>query len=94
MGERIFNLERCFNVREGFRRQDDYIPQRLHTEPLTIGPKKGAFIPREEYEEVLDDYYRQMGWEPTIGAPTRQKLQSLGLDFAAKELANLGIYGT
>ncbi len=94
MGGWIFNLERCFNVREGFRRQDDYVPQRFHTEPLTIGPKKGAFIPREEYDKLLDDYYRQRGWEPTTGVPTRQKLHLLKLTFAAEELEKLGIYGT
>jgi len=94
VGERIFNLERCFNVREGFRRQDDYIPQRFHTEPLTMGPKKGSFIPQEEYEKLLNDYYHQREWDTASGVPTRLKLYSLGLDFAAKELAKLGIYGT
>ena len=94
VGERIYNLERCFNVREGFRRQDDYIPQRFHTEPLTMGPKKGSFIPPEEYEKLLDDYYHQRGWDPTNGVPTRQKLQSIGLALAAEELGKLGFYGT
>lgn len=94
MGERIFNLERCFNVRERFHRQDDYIPQRFHTEPFTVGSKKRAFIPREEYDKLLDDYYRQREWESTTGVPTRQKLQSLRLTFASEELEKLGIYGT
>jgi len=94
MGERIFNLERCFNVREGFRRQDDYIPQRFHSEPLTVCSKKGAFIPHEEYDKLLDDYYRQREWDLTTGIPTRHKLQSLRLTFASEELEKLGIYGT
>lgn len=94
MGERIFNPERCFSLRKGLRRQDDYISQRFYTEPLTIGRKKEAFIPWEEYEKLLDDYYRQRGWDPASGVSTRQKLQSSGLAFAAERLARRGIYGT
>lgn len=44
-GERIYNLEKLFNYREGFNRNDDVVPDRFFDEPLTVGEKKGPFSP-------------------------------------------------
>ena len=54
VGERILNLERMFNVREGIRRKDDQLPKRLLTEPMSEGPNKGAVVP---LEPLVDDAY-------------------------------------
>jgi aldehyde:ferredoxin oxidoreductase len=78
VGERVFNLERMFNVREGFGRKDDVFPERILKEPMPDGPSAGHVF---EAESLLKDYYRVRGWDPKTGIPTADKLKSLGLDF-------------
>ena len=80
-GERIYNLERAFNCREGFTREDDTLPARFFEDPLTYGPHKGAVLKREEFEEVLTGYYKDRGWDLKTGIPAAGKLESLGLSF-------------
>lgn len=78
VGERIWNLDRLFNVREGMGRKDDTLPRRILTEPLRTkgGPGDGETIRR--LESFLDDYYRLRGWDPE-GRPTLRKLEALGV---------------
>jgi aldehyde:ferredoxin oxidoreductase len=80
-GERIYNLERAFNCREGFTRADDTLPDRFFEDPLTYGPHKGAVLKRDEYEKALSDYYKDRGWDLKTGKPAPEKLNSLGLGF-------------
>jgi aldehyde:ferredoxin oxidoreductase len=87
VGERINNLARAFNTREGFTRADDTLPERLLTEPLKAGTSKGHFISKKELTQMLDEYYAARGWEVETGAPTREKLIELGLENAADQLA-------
>ena len=87
VGERINNLARAFNTREGLTRADDTLPERLLTEPLKAGASKGHFISKEELTRMLDDYYAARGWNVETGAPTREKLSELGLDYVADQLA-------
>ncbi|MCX8204140.1 MAG: orotidine 5'-phosphate decarboxylase [Candidatus Nezhaarchaeota archaeon] len=75
IGERIFNLERLFNLREGFTRSDDTLPARLLKEPLPDGPSKGQVV---ELDRLLDEYYALRGWD-YLGRPSEKKLASLGL---------------
>lgn len=90
VGERINNLARVFNIREGFTRNDDSLPERLATEPVKEGGSKGQTIPMEDLNKMLDEYYAERGWTAK-GVPTRQKLLDLGLGNAVKELERLGI---
>jgi len=83
VGERINNLARAFNVREGFTRADDTLPERLMTEPLKAGASKGHFISRDELNQMLDEYYEARGWDVKTGVPTRGKLMELGLEYVA-----------
>ena len=87
-GERVNNAARIFNIREGLTRADDDLPARLKTEPLKDGGAKGAYIPQEELDFMLDEYYKERGWTAE-GVPTREKLLSLGMD---EELAELAKY--
>jgi aldehyde:ferredoxin oxidoreductase len=87
LGERVYNLERAFNVREGFGRKDDMLPSRFLHESPKSGPVKGQVF---EMEQILDDYYEARGWDKKTGNPTRTKLESLGLKFAADELEKIG----
>jgi len=74
-GERIWNLEKLFNLKTGFGRKDDTLPKRLLQEPMTEGPSKG-YLPH--LHEMLPEYYSLRGWD-TEGIPTPDKLKELGL---------------
>ncbi|NIN01088.1 MAG: aldehyde:ferredoxin oxidoreductase [candidate division Zixibacteria bacterium] len=80
-GERIFNLEKMFNLREGFRREDDRLPDRFFEEPLTMGPGKGAVLERDQFNKTLDEYYQTRSWDPKTTEPSKAKLRDLGLSF-------------
>ncbi len=86
IGERIINIERAFNVREGFSRADDRLPQRMLTEPLHTlnAPGEGEMV--REMEEFLDRYYELRGWTEH-GTPTAEKLSDLGLGEITKDMA-------
>lgn len=79
-GERIFNLEKMFNYREGFRREDDRLPDRFFEDAFTIGPKKGAVLDRANFDAMLSKYYKDRGWDPETTKPGDLKLKELGLD--------------
>jgi aldehyde:ferredoxin oxidoreductase len=81
VGERIFNLEQMFNVREGFSRKDDVFPDRIVKETLPSGLSAGKTF---EADALLADYYKQRGWDSN-GIPTEAKLQELGLGFTIKK---------
>jgi len=85
-GERVNNVARIFNIREGFSRADDDLPERIKTEPLKEGGSKGSYIPQEELEYMLDEYYDARGWTKD-GVPTKEKLISLGMEEEMAELA-------
>jgi aldehyde:ferredoxin oxidoreductase len=80
IGERVHNLQRLFNVREGFRRDDDQLPERV----MSI-PEFGIYKNQEncvigDYQALLDEYYIASGWDPDTGIPTENKLKELGLE--------------
>jgi len=91
VGERVCNLERAFNVREGITRKDDVLPKRLMEEPLPDGPYKGETFPKDVLDKMLDHWYALRGWDKETGIPTNEKLKELGLGYAAKELKSLGL---
>jgi aldehyde:ferredoxin oxidoreductase len=85
-GERINNLARLFNVREGVgTREFDTLPPKITEVPIPDkGVAKGAVVNEDEFNLGLDDYYAVRGWTNT-GVPTVKKLKELGLE----EFANL-----
>jgi aldehyde:ferredoxin oxidoreductase len=78
-GERVYNVEKLFNLREGLGRESDYPPPRFFREEMPDGPGKGSKLNREEYDRLLDEYYEARGWDKKTGEPTPEKLRSLGL---------------
>jgi aldehyde:ferredoxin oxidoreductase len=92
-GERIFNLCRAFNVREGITRKDDNLPKRF-TEPLPEGPYKGEAISKEMLNDMLDNFYEFRGWDIKTGIPTRKKLEELELGYVADNLEKHGMMPT
>lgn len=76
VGERVWNLERLYNLREGFTRAQDTLPPRLLNDAVKDGPSKGWV---SHLEPMLNEYYRVRGWD-TNGVPTPKKLRELGLE--------------
>ena len=74
-GERIWNLQKLFNVKAGYGKADDTLPKRLLEEPLKEGAPAGRVWERQP---MLDEYYSLRGWD-TEGIPTAEKLEELGL---------------
>ncbi|MEE9502013.1 MAG: aldehyde ferredoxin oxidoreductase C-terminal domain-containing protein, partial [Candidatus Aminicenantaceae bacterium] len=62
-------------------------PERLMTEPLKGGASKGQLISPADLKLMLDEYYESRGWDVNTGVPTKEKLQELGLEYVAKDLA-------
>ncbi|MBN1161121.1 MAG: aldehyde ferredoxin oxidoreductase family protein [Dehalococcoidales bacterium] len=85
VGDRMFNLERAFNLREGFGRKDDYLPKRIRTEPLHTREAEGEGQMVSHSDEFLDKYYSLRGWTKQ-GVPTDKKLKELGLDAVIKDI--------
>jgi len=81
VGERIWNLERIYNLQAGFSRSDDSLPPRFTSEPLKEGGSAGHVV---HLDEMLADYYRFRGWTHE-GIPTTKKLTALGLEQLVKE---------
>jgi len=82
-GERISNLARLFNIREGLTRKDDTLPYRTMNDPIPDGVAKGSYVSQEELDLMLDAYYEARGWS-NRGVPSDEKLDELGLsDYAA-----------
>jgi aldehyde:ferredoxin oxidoreductase len=78
IGERVNNVARLFNGREGFSRKDDTFPRRLMTEPIKAGASAGQLISQADLDVMLDEYYEARGWDKD-GKPTAAKLRELGL---------------
>ena len=79
VGERIRNLERMFDVRQGMNREMDILPDKFFNKPLTKGKYEGAVLDRGKFEQMKDEYYEKRGWDKTTGLPTPEKLDELEL---------------
>ncbi|MBT3359974.1 MAG: aldehyde ferredoxin oxidoreductase family protein [Rhodospirillales bacterium] len=75
VGERIWNLERRFNLDAGFTGKDDNLPKRLLKDAAKTGPAKGKV---NELGKMLPEYYKARGWTPD-GVPTNETVQKLAL---------------
>lgn len=79
LGERSYNLERLYNLREGLTAKDDTLPKRL-TKELQDPSNPRTRVP---LEKMLPVYYKARGWDAE-GRPTKRKLRRLGIEEAAK----------
>ncbi|MDQ7838220.1 MAG: aldehyde ferredoxin oxidoreductase family protein [Thermodesulfobacteriota bacterium] len=77
IGERIWNLERLYNIREGFTKNDDFLPNRFY-EKTGLENASVENIDRIHYDKALTEYYRHRGWTDE-GVPGDHKLKDLGL---------------
>jgi len=76
VGERTWNMERLYNLREGFGKVDDTLPTRLLEDPVKEGPSKGHTV---RLDAMLEEYYEFRGWDEE-GVPGEAKLKELELD--------------
>ena len=77
-GERISNLARIYNIREGLGRADDNLPIRCMKDPIKSGVAKGSLVTQKDLDILLDGYYEARGWT-NKGVPTKAKIDELGL---------------
>jgi aldehyde:ferredoxin oxidoreductase len=85
-GERIFNVEKAFNLREGLRRKDDALSDRYFFEKTELGKTSG--LNRARFETMLDEYYEARGWDQE-GFPAEETLKRLNLEDIARQLRRL-----
>jgi len=75
VGERVWNLERMFNLKAGISGKDDTLPPRILHDGIPEGPAKGMV---GKLTEMLPEYYQLRGWDAS-GVPSRKKLRELAL---------------
>jgi aldehyde:ferredoxin oxidoreductase len=78
-GERAVNIQRLFNIREGITAKDDFLPERVRDIPAFGKYSAEEACGIKDLEGMLLDYYQARGWDPVTGAPSKVKLQELGL---------------
>ncbi len=74
-GERINNLKKQFNLREGWARDDDTLPERVLREPLPDGAAAGAGLTEEDLQMMVSAYYQARGWNPDGTIPISKLLE-------------------
>lgn len=79
-GERLVNMMRSFNAREGFTKDDDYLPDKVFT-PLSGGPSDGVHLDKDEFKRALDTFYQIAQWDPKSGNPTEGALMRTSLNW-------------
>mgnify|MGYP001373572537 FL=1 len=89
-GERIHNLKKLFNIREGWSRRDDALPPRTLQEPLPAGVVAGVGLTQEELDYMIAGYYQARGWNDDGSVPDT-KLAELGLLDLLPESSGVGI---
>lgn len=90
IGERIWNVEKAFNLRLGFGRESDLPCEKLQNETINGGPLEGERLHLDKFNNLLDSYYIMRGWDQYTGRPKRSKLEELNLGDIADELARYG----
>jgi aldehyde:ferredoxin oxidoreductase len=83
IGRRTVNMQRAFNAREGFTKEQDTLPRRFFDEPLKGGASDGFYVPEADWREAREEYYRLAEWDPATGNPTRETLERLDLAWLA-----------
>ncbi|MGD9183138.1 MAG: aldehyde ferredoxin oxidoreductase family protein [Desulfobacterales bacterium] len=80
VGERVLNLQRLFNMREGLSRKDDILPERIKQKPAFGFYEKEDQCAIRDFEGMLDEYYEARKWDIKTGMPSKEKLKELGLE--------------
>ncbi len=84
VGERVCNMKKLFNIREGWTAADDTLPARCFDDPLPEGASAGQVLKRDELRMMIDAYYQARGWT-SDGLIPADKLAELGLGNVAEQ---------
>ena len=87
IGERIHNLKKLFNQREGWRAEDDWLPERLLSETLPTGVAQGVGLSANDLREMIGGYYQARGWDENGFIP-QSKLRELGIEAPVSSLGS------
>ena len=88
IADRIYTVERAFNIREGENRASDTLPHRFMNEPIPEGPNEGRCIPQDMLDKLLDETYEKRGWNKETGYPEKETLERLGLQSIIGDIYN------
>ena len=88
--EKCRNVLRAFDIREGLKKEDETIPEKMFRVPLPTGLHKGKIVDKKKFSQMLDEYYKLRGWDVKTGAPTKAKLEELNLKDVADYLETHG----
>ena len=77
-GERIWNLIRLFNIREGLKTKEDNLPIRFFSKSFSKGPAKNKLLSEKEFKDSLEEYYKIRKWNEK-GIPTKEIINELDL---------------
>ena len=83
-GERRINLTKIYNIREGITADQDTLPERFFTDPITVGRWSNYFIDKGKFQEMIQTYYAMMGWNEA-GIPRYSTLLSSRLEWVVDE---------
>jgi aldehyde:ferredoxin oxidoreductase len=86
IAERIADHKRAYNIKLCFSRKNDNLPERFLKEAAPDGPCKGQVV---ELKPMLEEYYRQRGYDVETGFIPRARLEKLGLKYVAAELGKM-----
>ena len=97
--DRIWNIFKAINVREGFSRKDDRFPSRwleplmnYDERPIPVTTCEGRPVSIETFKKMLDEYYEERSWDIKKGIPTKEKLTELGMADIAADLEKRGFF--
>lgn len=88
VGERANNLKKVFNIREGWKPEDDWLPPRVFHDPLPEGVARGVVLTEKELREMIEGYYQARGWTKEGFVP-EAKLRELGMEEVAIKMKNM-----
>ena len=83
-GQRRINLTKIYNIREGLTADQDTLPERFFTDPITVGRWNDHFIDKAKFQEMIQTYYAMMGWNEE-GVPRYSTLLANRLEWVGEE---------
>ncbi|MGH7855636.1 MAG: aldehyde ferredoxin oxidoreductase family protein [Candidatus Binatia bacterium] len=89
-GARIHTLKKLFNIREGWRPEDDWLPERLLRETLPTGVARGVGLSSDELRQMIQSYYQAREWDENGFVP-EDKLRQLGVPIGARRYASVAL---
>ena len=83
-GERRINLTKIYNIREGITADQDTLPERFFTDPITVGRWSNYSIDKSKFQEMIQTYYSMMGWD-NQGVPRYSTLLANRLEWVVAD---------